>query len=464
MMSKEKMKIILAKLKYLSFFIFLVVLPWQKRHIFSSDLIAGEFNEWTAISLYLSDIIFGIALLFWLGELFLLKKTEQRKSRTRDGGLRIVGYWLLAGLVLWSLLSVPQSPNLKAALYRLLKLLETILLFVFVVKNFAKQKPRFLAYLSLIFSGLIQGTIAASQYWKQRSLGLKIFGETDLSPELVGVAKIVVQGQKIIRSYGTLPHPNLLAGFLIFVIPLCFLLYQKIFRPSQKSSLQKLFLKSGLILAVLFFVFVLILTFSRTAWFGFAIILALLLIYIFKNSLLKNYFPLLAGLLIAIIILSILFWPELATRSRVTDSPDSDFALSNRILLNKLGLLIIFKNPLLGIGTGNFVPALSSYLSFDFPGWRFQPVHNIYLAYAAEIGLPGLLIFLTFLYLTFYLKFKISENKLESLTLSAVLIAYCLIGLFDHYFYDLQQGILIFWLVLGFIWTLTSLQDGKYNV
>jgi len=460
-MLKEENKIILSKLKYFSFFVFLIVLPWQKRHIFSSNLIAGQFNEWTAISLYLSDIVFGIALLFWFCELLFFKK-KRKKLQTVKSKLRIVSYWLLASLFLWSLLSIPQALNLNIAFYRLLRLLVAILLFIFVAQNFSSKKYRFLAYLSLIFSGLVQAVISTAQYWKQHSLGLKLLGENDLGPNLIGVAKIVISGQKIIRGYGTFPHPNVLAAFIILLLPLCFHLYGEI-SSSRKLSLKKEFLKNGLIIISLFFLLTLTITFSRTAWFGFAIILILFLIYIFKNSLFKNYFRLLASLLVCIIFLLIFFGPAIATRSRITDSPYSDFALSNRVLLNKLALLMISRNPLLGIGLGNFVSTIPAYLGSSLPAWRFQPVHNIYFAFASEIGLHGLLIFLGFLCLSFYLVFRMHRQNSENMVLYTIIIAYCLIGTFDHYFYDLQQGILMFWLVLGFIWSINPLQNVKHH-
>ena len=88
--------------------------------------------------------------------------------------------------------------------------------------------------------------------------------------------------------------------------------------------------------------------------------------------------------------------------------------------------------------------------------WVFQPVHNIYLLIAAETGILGLASFLTFLFFIF----KKAWEKIKSLAggeriylYSFLFIAYnfLFIGLFDHFLWDLQQGQLLFWMILGII-------------
>ena len=153
-------------------------------------------------------------------------------------------------------------------------------------------------------------------------------------------------------------------------------------------------------------------------------------------------------------------------------------ALSDRKFFNDVSRETISKNVLLGSGLGTFIFQIDDYLERnnieqELNPWQYQPAHNIYFLVASEIGILGLLFFLLFI-------FKIISRSIRTLTLSVdkkfnnedyfvshetkymnnprlsyfllvVILSFLLIGLFDHYFWTLQQGMLIFWFVLGLI-------------
>ena len=463
----------IPKLKYLFFFLFIFSLPLQKRHIFSDTLLAGEFNEWTAISLYLSDIFLILTFLFWLAE-FLVKhrmKPHPFQSHITYPILPITYYLLPITII--SAFSLINAENLNLAIFRLAKLLELIFLFFFIIKNLKIQRSRHYAYAIFLFTMIIQSLIALVQYGQQKSLGLKILGENNLSPQIIGVAEIVVAGEKIMRPYGTFPHPNVLAGFLITAIMFCF--YFWVLEKTREHD----YLKIILLCLISIFTITLIFTFSRSAWLG--LVIALIIFIIIGNGeksfaptntgnknfcslpdnqknyrkKIKTLLPALSVLTLTAIIVSIIFWPQIASRGAVTDSPSGDFALSNRVFLNQIAFNFISEQPWFGIGIGNFTTRLRAFAP-QLPSWRIQPSHNIYLLWAAEIGIPGLLLFLFFIWraISFGLK-QICKNT-EIAFLLSLLFAYLAIGLLDHYFYDLQQGMLIFWLVLGLIWTILA--------
>ena len=75
--------------------------------------------------------------------------------------------------------------------------------------------------------------------------------------------------------------------------------------------------------------------------------------------------------------------------------------------------------------------------------WIHQPVHNIYLLIASETGLIGLILFLVFIFQLFR---KIIGQEYFLLL---IVFSFLFIGLFDHFFWTLQQGQLMFWLTLG---------------
>ena len=104
------------------------------------------------------------------------------------------------------------------------------------------------------------------------------------------------------------------------------------------------------------------------------------------------------------------------------------------------------KIPILGIGTGAFVWQFLKEIP-SLEDWMYQPVHNIYLLVFAEIGIFGFVLLLYFLYQVIILK----KQSFAQRTFFFLLLGFLVMGLFDHYFWSLQQGSLMFWLVLGLV-------------
>lgn len=478
-----KLKKILSLCKNWSFYLFLISVPWQKRHIFGYIPLKNNFNEWTTVSIFLSDIFLLICLVFWVLETILLHKHLPKKRRS----FFQAKYFILSLLFLWTLFSILHAESTLLFGFQAIKFLLAILLYLFISQNFkvephgqspghlrflraepaeAKEcthsstlrsrgllrkranKNRKIVYIVLLLAGVLQGGIALGQFFEQGSLGLKILGEPKIGPEIIGVAKIVVAGKKVIRPYGTFSHPNVLSGFLILCLMiaiLCFDNLDKIFSINRRR-----FLKIILLAVVAFFEFCLVLSFTRTAWFAGAIIICIYFIKIIFTRKIKSRLPLLLVLL-GVILISLLIYPEeIFSRATLGDSGNGDLALSNRLFLNGLAFRAITQYPFLGIGKGNFVLSIAKLTPKNLEAWRFQPVHNIYLAYAAETGIPSLLLWLAFLWLTFKGKAP-PQQKNDHQIFKLILGAFCLIGFFDHYLYDLQQGVLILWIVLGLI-------------
>jgi len=60
---------------------------------------------------------------------------------------------------------------------------------------------------------------------------------------------------------------------------------------------------------------------------------------------------------------------------------------------------MIKQNPLLGVGPGNFQTVMVANNYTGVASHFLYPVHNLYLLFASELGLPSLMIFLIFLFL-----------------------------------------------------------------
>jgi len=407
-------------------------LPFNIKKFMTSPIKAEHLTEFSAIFLYLSDVLVFLLLALWF--IKILKKREIKVTKIPLWGIFLVMFILIL------VLSLFWSQNLTLSIYSTTKVLLCIGLFVYL-KNNLKEKT-FLNSLKIIsLGGVLQSFIALIQFIKQSSLGIVYLGESVVSRSLVGVAKIGVGNIKIIRSYGTFSHPNILGAFLLLA------LYCSIYLVLKK---RKVFL-----LTLPFLVLGLILTFSRSILFFGLIPLIIFLTYkFFKNRKIEILRPLFV-IILSILILSMPLSPLLTQRMSI-DSQDQ--AVSLRIFYNKSAIEMIKKSPLVGVGLRNSTLELKKIYP-DLEDWQYQPVHNIYLLIASEVGILGLLVFILFLLFLFKRSTELEIVNQERHMFLILTSVFLILGLFDHYFFTINQGIIIFWLILG----ITSTKHKKIN-
>lgn len=188
-----------------------------------------------------------------------------------------------------------------------------------------------------------------------------------------------------------------------------------------------------------------------------------------KNIIIKFKEPFIVILLMIIIIISNLSLIQARFGDNLISNgsklPDNS-AISDRSFYNNVSRETICENFVLGSGLGTYIFQIDGYLEKnnikqELQPWQYQPAHNIYFLIASEIGIVGLLFFLLFVMYVISGTMKnisnISNVSRETLLdikrlnyfLLAIFTSFLFIGLFDHYFWTLQQGRLMFWLVLG---------------
>ena len=133
---------------------------------------------------------------------------------------------------------------------------------------------------------------------------------------------------------------------------------------------------------------------------------------------------------------------------RVKISPNEP-AVSYREIYFEIAKELTQKTKSLGVGLGNYLIAVEKFNLFSkynltLP-WEWQPVHNLYFLILNEIGIFGLIFFLLFL-ISLVLEEK---TNLEKHLFFYLIFGYLLWAGFDHFFWTLYQGIIIFWLSLG---------------
>lgn len=411
------------------FYGLIVAVPFQLRQIiYQADWI---FNEWRSVSFYFTDILLGVLLLIWF--LNLAKGKSKIKIRSYDK-------WLLA-FIFCALVSVYFSSEKFLSFFSWLKIAE-FLLFYFYLREYALDifgDIRIL--LALLVGGFFQAVIAIFQFALQSSVGFYWLGEGIIGPNIPGVAVFYNSlGEKIMRAYGTTPHANILAGYLLISLSAIYAIWLGVARQGDKRIYRVLMLIYGIVLFAFF------LTFSRTAIFAWAIGFLIFSFYQYKTKSphwldVKNIFLL---TLIIGILFGGLFWPEVSSRILISGSEE---AVELRVYFAQESIDAGWN--FFGVGTGNFV----SWLTDKNPGqpfWRYQPVHNLYLLVYNEIGLFGFVFFVVFLAGIILEQWRFGRKFAVWQPIILLGLVF-FIAFFDHFLWTLQQGRFIWWGVLAFI-------------
>jgi O-antigen ligase len=356
--------------------------------------------------------------------------------------------YLLLLFVAWSFISIAWSPYSPIAIYRSLTLLEIFLFSTIVYKKLVADSHFFgISLVSLTINGFIQAIIGIFQFIYGHSLGLRLFGESIVSRETPGVAKLVIDGTKHIRAYGTFPHPNIMAVFLI--IPLIIILISLINRWQSKFVSRATILNRIPTSLILVFLFVIglgfILTFSRSAFLGLFIALLFVFYSFMRNLQYKKQILIVLLLIIVALIGSVYFVSH-------NTSLFSDQSMKERNSYVNVARETISAHPLIGVGAGQFV--LEEYSeNTNLEGWQYQPVHNVYLLLASELGITGLVLFLIFMATLLFRESGGGKNTyiLTCYNFCCIMFSFLIIALFDHYFWDIKIGTMIFSLIVVFI-------------
>src|SRR3989338_4881702 len=209
--------VFVRKLEQFLFYFLLFSIPFQTRKILWHQ--NWNFNEWQSVSIYATDLILLALFVFWAfnyfhGHKFLISNFKfLNKSQIQNPD-----FYLLI-LIAVSVISIKNSSSYILSAYNVLKLIEFIA-FYFYIKSYAVGKFGLMRpMIVLVCGGLFQAVIAILQFLKQSSLGLGLFGESVLTTHLTGIASFYnLTGEKIIRAYGTTPHPNILSAYLFLAI------------------------------------------------------------------------------------------------------------------------------------------------------------------------------------------------------------------------------------------------------
>ncbi|MFH1759017.1 MAG: hypothetical protein ABH822_00445 [Patescibacteria group bacterium] len=349
-------------------------------------------------------------------------------------------------------------------------------------------------FFALVAGGVVQSIIGFFQFFWHRDLGLQWLGESVLRPDNLEVARTYLgspafaegfggQGEGLLlRAYGTFPHPNVLAAFLVLALIASyylFFLYRNVDYSHGRDYSRHFIL--ALLTGVIFILWLgLLLTFARVGWLiaglataGFLVVQGSISQYwgcrkssglttsdrqgrcrLWRLEVEPCKILIVIIIVLLIVLFSIFHWaiiPRLATLT-----PDN-FTVQERLGDYRLAWQMIKEKPWLGYG-----------LTLNM-GER--PIHNLYLLIATEVGLVGLAVFLIFVGWLYFRNIVILRQgrrilkdsscpqvlqrcrRALTLRMTSLLMLTCLLlyGFFDHFLWTLRPGLGMFWLVVGML-------------
>ncbi len=295
-------------------------------------------------------------------------------------------------IIVFAVLNISISISPLLSLYKWVRVYEYFWLYKYLV-NFQFSIFNFQFLRKWLGLAVIWAVVLATwQLAIQKSVGGLWYwlGERSFSLTTPGIAKIFLRFGNwdlgfVLRPYATLPHPNALAGWLLVA-------------GLMVGGWKQVVSWAGVLMSL-----------SRSA------ILLVPLVLWRKSKVLT------------IFLFSIFYF--------LFSNLGNPTSLSERQVLNQRAIGVITQAPVFGVGLGNFVYAV--------PTLR-QPVHNIYLLLAAELGLPffGILSFVV-------IKSLGNLLKIGNWNLKIAVASVLAIGMADHYWLTLHQNILLLVVLLA---------------
>ncbi len=431
------------RLAWIAFCATVVLSPFRMAAVLVSRPQPPLYTSYTDLRLSAAEILLLVTLGLWLVSLV----AEPRPVSFGPGFLR----WPVVGLLCLVWLGVPFSIDPALSAFDAAQLLLMTALALYALNEIDSISD--LARPVALTIGL-QSVVALGQFALQRSVGLQGLGEASLDPSRNGISVVAASDTvRLLRAYGLTDHPNILGGLLAF--GLLILVFALPWKFDRRTALRALVVALG--------VAALGATFSRAAWIGGAVGLAVGLAMLVSSrgidlaSVRRRLFALrrrsvLAGTAVALAVLWLVapLGIFLAIRLGLGGgaSVTEEMSIGERSILAGAAIAVAAAHPLLGTGIGTSPLAL---LRAD-PGLTFsyQPPHVVLLVVAAEAGIFAALCYLAITVAPWLALVRRPRNwSRDLIAASAALAALTVIGLLDYYTWTFSAGRIWAWLILG---------------
>lgn len=393
------------------------------------------YYTYTSVLAYASDGPLLLTLATWP----LARREEAHPFRWGPASIALV-LGALAALSGASALSA-REPVLSLAFAAHLALLGALYLYVI---NEVNDASPILALLAIVVA--CEALLGAVQFVGRSTYpaGQLFLGWQDEVVAAQSGASVVetAAGTRWLRAYGSVPHPNILGGFLAgTLLPLAGLYIRGAGRWTLPLLVVLLLGTAGLVL-----------TFSRGAWLAYGVGAGVLWLLVLREGSPSlgwrgRAVELGLGTVVIWVLLLTLFSDLFFTRLADPSARLERRSVVERLALRDHALELMRSAPVTGVGSGNYVLAQ---LAMTGRRWPSEPVHNVPLLIWAEmgplaaVGWVGLLLAVGVT--------TVRRRAREDILLAGIaagLAALLVTSLVDHYVWTMPPMRTLLWLALG---------------
>ncbi len=428
-----------------------VLLPLQTRWIARQGILAGGAWEYGTVSIYASD-----ALILLAGAVYLVLRGRGVLHWARTP-TPLAGS--IAALIAIAFLSIFTAHDSGVALNAFVRLLVGVLAWWLVVQSRVRLSALALA---IALSAGVESVLAFVQTLMQSISASTMFGIAVHAPAVAGDSVVETAGGRFLRAYGTLPHPNILAGWLVIGALMTMWLY---FRAERRRHRLTLLVLGVLTQTGLYC------TFSRSAIIAWWAVLIMATVGIFLRNRTRRFRSiektdwgastrpftfLVASIMLAGVFLRVAA-PLVLTRLDAQGRLESK-SVSDRLAQFRDAESLFAEHWTLGVGLGNYTNTLRDEVDSTRVAAAYQPVHFVLWLAAVELGAVGLLALLWLCAMLAFISYNACRglfrhhNEYAPWAFCGVLLLGVLAwaSLFDHYAWSLPFGIMFAWLLLSF--------------
>lgn len=354
----------------------LLMFPKRKKVILSIGTVIAAWQG----GLWVGYIAMDIRLfhLMFLGLLLWNLSDSPGALRRWRAQLKPLLPWVL--LIVWSLVSVSVALDASTARKGPARFLVDMIFFLAIITTIRTAKD-FRFFIMCIAAAIIGQSIFAMLQFKFPGITFGVIDD--------------IRTHMWWRARGTFRHPNHLGMMLVMLLPIMI----RGVISGMVTRDRRLMQVCGV--AALFGATAVLTTYNRGAWVGLAfgcfVMIALDLLE--KRGRIRKYAQAFLAISVIVGVIGLMKFGDFIVTRMFYD--DQEQILEGRQSLSQEGLQVFYNHPIRGVGYGN--EHLHASVSF---------VHNLYILIAAELGLPGILFFLWFLFRCFKMIVRTCRSKI----------------------------------------------------
>lgn len=330
------------------------------------------------------NFYFGITLklIFTITVLLFLAISHRQARPSNSTALCILFLFLFFAMV-----STITSSDMAITVIGFIRLLQGCVLFLLGSYYFRSMPKLRIHFQHILISFLFFfGAVGAMQFFSGQPLGLFLEDSQGLRP----FGYLTTDSGPLYRVSGFFGHPTFFGAILSLLVPVG-ISYWLDMKSSKRNIVQNI---SGI--AAIFGVIAITATLSRSVWLSLLGSIGIIFWLLFSKGQTETLKKLILWVVGILLILMILFGPQLLTRASTFYSLASLSSGRIRLDLMKQAIMITGEYPLFGTGLNLFTQAMNAHdLPPEIKGFMY-PVHNTFLLFFSELGIPAGLLFLLF--------------------------------------------------------------------